>query len=361
MAKKAEKVTTTKKPGKVTTAKKPSGATAAKKPDPRDYLIIDAHNHLYETEEAAMLAHSMPYTFMPNFLPRSPGTIEGAMKEQDRANIKMSFLLPIMPTNMMHWWRVGQLPKDLTKVQREKAIKEIEDKIIARIKRQNRWSCEVGRTNKRFLPHVIADPIMGPDGIRNEIRECVLKLGAAGIGELVPGMLGTSIEGCHADDPSLDPIWDVACELGVWVFPHSGPSHPHPLTQKPLFNEIPEFYDNVLERFPKLKLMYIHMNFTGDNRWPELYDPSRIAGLAFCKRHPQVVCGCDSHLGYGEKTVDWVQDVKAAGVERCVWGSDFQYVHPYGEICEIINSSLTEKEKRMVLGENAVRIFNLKI
>ncbi|MFC2003834.1 amidohydrolase family protein, partial [Chloroflexota bacterium] len=195
-----------------------------------------------------------------------------------------------------------------------------------------------------------------------EIKDMIMNHGAKGVGELIPDEMGWSVDGLNADDPALWPIWETAIELNVPVITHFGPSHPHPLDEnKPCFNNNPEYYEGVITKFPKLKMVELHMGQTLPERWPELYKPCLEAGLAFAKKHPNVICDISGNLGYGTPIEDLVEVIREVGAERIIWGSDFMWVNPVMEVELLIQSSLTEKEKRLLLGENAVRFFDLKI
>lgn len=329
-----------------------------------DYLIVDAHNHLYSSVEAGRGVRQMANIVAPGFEtpPDNYGLIEDAIENMKRANIAKVFILPTMPIMMMRHNRVSSLPEDLSDKERKKAEDEIDQLLIGRIQRQNRWACNVAKEDPRFVPFVIVDPIMGPGGMRQEIRDLVINHGAKGLGELIPDEMGWSVDGLYANDPALWPIWETAVELDIPVFCHFGPSHPHPVTGKPVPQCNPIYYVEVLARFPKLKMVELHMGTVADPRWKEeLYQPSRRAGIAFAKSHPDVICDISGNLGYGTPIEGLVEVIREVGAERVIWGSDFLWVDSMKEIETLLESGLTEKEKRMVLGENAVRFFDLKI
>ncbi|MFC2003176.1 amidohydrolase family protein [Chloroflexota bacterium] len=328
----------------------------------KDYLIVDTHNHLYAKAEHGQGVRQMENATKPGFETDSFGVIEDALKNMERGNIAKTFILPLMPVMMMRHTRVTKLHEGLSDKERKKAEDEIDQLLIGRIQRMNRWACQVGKENPRFVPFIIVDPIMGPELMRQEMKGMIMNHGAKGVGEIIPDEMGWSVDGLNANDPALWPIWETAIELNVPVNCHFGPSHPHPLDpNKTVFNNTPEYYDDVVDRFPKLKMVELHMNKTMPGRWPEIYEASLEAGIAFAKRHPNVICDISGNLGYGTPLEDLVEVIREVGAERVIWGSDFLWVNPVMEVELLIQSSLTEKEKRLVLGENAVRFFDLKI
>ena len=104
-------------------------------------------------------------------------------------------------------------------------------------------------------------------------------------------------------------------------------------------------------------MIELHMGITLTTRWPELYKASREAGLSFAKSHLNVICEISGNLSYGTPIEDLVRVIREVGVERVIWGSDFMWVNPVKEIELLLGADLTEKERRLVLGENAVRLF----
>lgn len=336
----------------------------ARKRNRNEFLIIDTHMHLYHSPDAGRGMRkdtTVPEAIKPGYETNSLGTIPEALAVMDEGNIVQAWALGGLPVNAMWQAKASKLPKDLSPAARAEAEQEIDRFVSDRIIRQNRWRTSVARQNPRFVPWIYVDPLMGPDLMRQEIRECVLKHGAKGVGEVSADLTGRTWEGVYANDPILDPIWETCVELNVYVLPHFGPSHPHPKTGKPTRNTDAELYDDVLERFPDLKIVLLHMNTTYDKRWPELYEYSRQQGMAFAARHPEVVCDMGSNIGYGVPLDDVIEVVRTVGVERVIWGSDYLWINPVAEIEALLDSDLTNEELRKVLGENAVRIFDLKV
>lgn len=326
------------------------------------YLIIDCHNHLYPTSDAGRgMKREGEILTAPGYGTRSYGLIEDAVANMERANIRKTFILPMMPVGAMRHKRLSALPADLPAEKRKQAEKDIDGLLIERIQRLNRWACSVAQEDERFVAFFIVDPIMGPDLMRQEIRDLVKQQGAMGLGELVPDQMGRMLQGLCANDSSLWPMWETAVELGIPALCHFGPSHPHPITGGAVYQNNPEYWFDVADRFPRLKLIELHMNITLNTRWPELYRASRQVGISFAKEHPEVICDVSGNLGYGTPVEDLVEVIREVGVERVIWGSDFMWVDPLKEIEALLDSSLTEREKRLVLGENAARIFNLAV
>ncbi len=55
-----------------------------------------------------------------------------------------------------------------------------------------------------------------------------------------------------------------------------------------------------------------------------------------------------------------LEAVRALGAERILWGSDVPFHHYAVELTKLLAARLSEKEMKMVLGENACRLFNLE-
>ncbi len=333
----------------------------------KDLFVIDTHMHLYHSEKAGRGLKSLTSVseaIAPGFECNDWGTYAEAIEIMDRGNIAMGFAIGGIMIMQMRDIRVKRLPADLSEKKRVEAEREIDQFLIERVKKQNRLKCLAAKENPRLIPFIYVDAIMGADGIRHEIRECVQDYGAKGVGEIAANHMGWSLLGLAANDAHLYPIWETCTELDVYVLPHFGPSIQHPVTGEPITTNNAPVYDDVLAAYPKLKMVELHMNTSRDARWgvksEEIYQSSRREGIDFANRHPQVVCDIGSNLGYRVPVEDLVELIREVGPERVIWGSDYPWINPIKEVETLMESDLTEKELRGILGENAVRIFDIE-
>jgi len=55
-----------------------------------------------------------------------------------------------------------------------------------------------------------------------------------------------------------------------------------------------------------------------------------------------------------------VEMIKQIGSERILFGSDYPWINPAGDIKKINGLKISNGDKKKILGDNAVRLFNLK-
>ena len=52
--------------------------------------------------------------------------------------------------------------------------------------------------------------------------------------------------------------------------------------------------------------------------------------------------------------------IRTIGSERIMFGSDYPWINPSGDVQRINSLDLSENDKKRILGENAFKFFNLK-
>jgi len=52
--------------------------------------------------------------------------------------------------------------------------------------------------------------------------------------------------------------------------------------------------------------------------------------------------------------------IRTIGPERILFGSDYPWINPKKDIERIKDLDISEKDKNLILGGNALRLFNLK-
>jgi predicted TIM-barrel fold metal-dependent hydrolase len=96
----------------------------------------------------------------------------------------------------------------------------------------------------------------------------------------------------------------------------------------------------------------------GGGFWDEAID--------IVQRHPQVMLDTAIALTAVELGgKNWLDDAEAVemirtvGADRVMFGSDYPWIDPAGDVERIRSLPLTDEEKRMILGENAARVLDL--
>jgi aminocarboxymuconate-semialdehyde decarboxylase len=107
-------------------------------------------------------------------------------------------------------------------------------------------------------------PMQAPEKAADELRRVMTKLGLHG------AMIGSNVGGKNLDDPSFEPLWAAAEELGAWMMIHPGnvagadrlkSYYLGNLIGNPLDTTIAGaclIFGGVLERHPKLNFVMVH-------------------------------------------------------------------------------------------------------
>lgn len=239
--------------------------------------------------------------------------------------------------------------------------KELMDATLAELKRYNVVKAVAGGPRENVARWIAADPariiggtMMGPRSPLPEVNVLREDFRAGRLAVL--GELGLIYNGVAPNDAQMEPYWTLAEELDIPVGLHTGLGPPRtPYTCCPKFRNSlgnPALLEEVLVRHPKMRVYLMHAGF------PYLQET-----IAIMHMYPQV---------YADLAVlDWTRPreefheylralVRSGFEKRLMFGSD-QMIWPeaIGMAIEGIESAafLTEKQKRDIFYNNAVRFF----
>jgi predicted TIM-barrel fold metal-dependent hydrolase len=178
-----------------------------------------------------------------------------------------------------------------------------------------------------------------PDVMEDELRRCFDELGFKGI-KIHP--YGDQV---HPDDPRYDPVWEFASERNVPVLSHTWNSlrHSDPLNAYCT----PSRFANVVRDRPGVKLILGHSG----GEWDGIVEAIQVA-----KAFPNVFLDTASSRLYPGAIEMMVAEV---GADRVLYGSDVPFLSPVPQVGKIVHADIGEAEKRMILGQNAARLFGL--
>jgi len=141
-------------------------------------------------------------------------------------------------------------------------------------------------------------------------------------------------------DAALDPLAEYAGELGVPILQHAyfkgGGNAPYETT--------PDDMLVLAQRHPDVQFLMAH---SGGN-WEK--------GIRTVCRQQNIsvdVCGGDPEAGQTEYAVEYL------GAERVLYGSDASGRSFASQLGKVIGAQITDEARRLILGENAVRMFRL--
>ena len=212
---------------------------------------------------------------------------------------------------------------------------------------QNDYLLEVlERFPDRFFAHALPD-FWDTDNVAEEAGELFAR-GFRGLKLPAEHFLGK----IDLDDRRLMPIWAVMEEQGFVLAVDLSEGQA----------QVPQM-ENVLGRFPGLRVALGHFGMVNRDGWP--------GQLQLC-RHENVfmetggIIGLYRHEGYPfPGAVDAIHRAKEeVGIEKLMWGSDWPRTmvdFTYRQGIDFLRNepSLTEKEKAMLLGDNAAGVYRL--
>jgi len=286
-------------------------------------MIIDVHVHLFPTQEIGkQVVTEFQETYGAGY--HSFGTPDEYLADMARAGIDYGVMVSFAPDHQL--------------------------------KNMNFWTTAITRPKKTkpaqypmLIPFVSVSPTMKG---RKPVEELEFRLKW--------GMRGVKIhpiaQGFPPDDPRMGPVYQWLVEHDLPILTHSGINvvdAPERSEQTDLAR--PRRWLSVLAQFPTLRLILAHM---GGGFWDEAIDIAR--------RYPQVMLDTAIALSAVEvEGKNWLDDaaavemIRAVGADRVLFGSDYPWIDPVGDIERIRSLALTDEEQRLILGENAARDLDL--
>ena len=282
-------------------------------------MIIDAHVHLFPTKEVGeMVVRQFQQAYGAGYY--SLGTPDEYLADMKRAGIEYGVMVSFAPD--------------------------------PQLKNTNFWTVAITRAGKNrparypmLIPFISVSPTMKGKTPVQELEH-----------KLAWGMKGLKIhpigQGFAPDDRRMWPVYEWLVQHNLPLIAHSG-INVRPDAQTDLAR--PRRWLPVLHDFSALRLILAHM---GGGFWEE--------AVQIARQYPHVLFDTAiavSHVNTGPQT--WLNDdqavelIRTIGADRVLFGSDYPWIDPRGDIERIRRLALTEDEKREVLGENDARAMSL--
>lgn len=180
----------------------------------------------------------------------------------------------------------------------------------------------------------VYDPLLAKDAL-NAFDKCLAHRGFVGI------KIHPSFHGVPADDPRYRPVWEYARA-------HRRPilSHTWSITDNPVQKlSVPGLFTRYLEEYQDVNFIIGHSGGRGEGQ---------REAISLARKYPNV------HLDIAGDIfcLDLVpRMVKSIGAERVLFGTDWPWFDPRVYLPRIFLAPISEKEKALILGLNALRIF----
>jgi predicted TIM-barrel fold metal-dependent hydrolase len=275
-------------------------------------MIIDSHVHLHPTEEVGKMV--LEKIGLPYY---SYGTPDDYLNDMKSAGIDRAVMVSFAPDNQLknnNFWTVA-----ITRPGRNKPAKY-----------------------PMLIPFISVSPTMKGRTMIEEL-EHKYKWGMKGL------KIHPVAQGFAPDDWRMWPVYEWMMKHGLPITAHSGMN----VDGKSTFGE-PERWVPVLEEFSDLKLILAHM---GGRSWDQTVE--------IADKFPQVMFDTAIAISYinspttldDEAAVDLIRTI---GSDRILFGSDYPWINPKKDIKRINGLNISDEDKKLILGENAVKLFNLR-
>jgi aminocarboxymuconate-semialdehyde decarboxylase len=291
---------------------------------------IDTHTHILTLETAALIgkaAPNAPVTITPidadgavldvagtayRVFPTGGFDIVRRLKDMDASGVDVHVL---SATPQTYLYNLGdELSATVAAIQNDQMAKHI--------------AAHPGR----FMGFATL-PMASPTRAADELKRAITTLGLRG------AMFASNVKGVNLDDPSLEPLWATAQELGAFMFVHPNniagadrlkSYYLANLIGNPLDTTIAAaclYFGGVMDRYPKVKVMLAHGGgFTPyqaarwEHGWAVRPEPKKKI-----KSQPQNIAGrfiYDTIL-HSAKTLEAM--IGLVGADRVMLGSDYPY------------------------------------
>jgi aminocarboxymuconate-semialdehyde decarboxylase len=327
---------------------------------------IDTHTHILTQETAALLSKAAPKlsvaitpidqniaklqaggTVYPTF-PTGGFDIAHRLRDMDGSGVDVQ-VLSATPTTYLY----GQ----------EAALCEVTSAI-----QNDQMARHIAAHPTRFMG-IATLPMQAPERAADELKRAMSKLGLRG------AMIASNIMGKNLDDPSFEPLWATAAELGAFMFIHpynvAGADRLKSyylgnLIGNPLDTTIAAaclIFGGVMDRHPTLKVCLAHGGgFTPyqaarwEHGWAVRPEPKKNV-----KAQPKNIVGrfyYDTIL-HSDKTLEAM--IGLTGASRVLLGSDYPFDMAMMDCVQHVRSlSISDADKASILNGNAETLLSGK-
>ncbi len=192
----------------------------------------------------------------------------------------------------------------------------------------------------RFSGLAGVDPFRGMHGLK-ELQHAVEAYGFVGA-HLYPHWFGLPPN--HA---KYYPYYTKCAELGVPIMMQVGHNLVYSATRRLPTVADPMLLDQVAIDFPELTLIGIHIGVP----WTDNM-------ISMCWKHPNVYTAGDAYAPR-HWPKQYVHYANSYGREKVMFGTDWPVIHPERAMREVDELGLKPDAKRMLLRDNALRVFKL--
>ena len=281
------------------------------------FTIVDGHVHTFSSDEVShKIRTSFNKLYNIEFDNPGTGTIDDVLGKMERLGIDFTVMANFAPAKIIH--------------------------------KNNTWALEMGRKYKKLVPLVSFHPDM--EEPMDKLMEKYINMGAKEI------KFHPMAQGFLPYDERLDIVYGICEEAAFPVVFHCGRvSNARLNNYADVENIVP-----VIKKYRKIPFILTHMadgNIGDVFKIADLYENVYFDTSIVITGYPPLLKVNEPSWPDNE-VVEYV--IKKIGADRVVFGSDYPWGSPEHDLPRFMELKLSDWEKSVILGENAIEIFKIK-
>src|SRR5437016_5246146 len=277
-------------------------------------MVVDSHLHVFADAEEGLLAQG------GQRLAGFDGVLEEVVGVLERGRIDQVLAFSTLPVELWRRFVAPRWPQG-----------EVEDRLLKRAMSQNEWLCQATAASPALHSVVGADPTLPTTGMISHLKDLAGRFRVSGI------KIHPALNFVPPDHPGYEPVYRFAADAGLPVITHGG-SSAGTMYEAEVDYCAPDRFAPVLAAHPTLHLVLAHLG-----------NPYLDATLELAASFPNLVTDLSWVLGAGLVEPDRLRElVRAIGVDRVLFGSDFPYFDPEASLDRLLEAGLSPAETAMV-------------
>ncbi len=312
----------------------PSELLVARSQEDDVMAVIDAHTHIFPSEDAGRKAMRGA---SPTGYWGLPDDLLTLMKQ---AGINHAVTVGTLPVRNMILAANKQHTVPAAEHTRESQPADLLDKMVERLNRLNQFLCTQALLHQEFMPFVAVNPWIDTDRMMALLDDYH--------GHGIRGLkLHPPLCSFYPMDERLLPVYAWAQEKSLPVLFHGGRSFESP----DIHYTHPSHFEPLAHAFPHLKIVVAHL------AW-DFFDEAVALSKRFDNVYFDTSFALSARSGPGLSDTRAVDLIRSIGVHKVFFGSDYPWSNPWEDLARIRSIGLTDTELDYILWLNAQECFS---
>ncbi|MBD3182416.1 amidohydrolase family protein [Candidatus Poribacteria bacterium] len=304
-------------------------------------MIIDIHVHAFPDKVASKAIETLENLYKVKAF--SDGTITGLLKHMTGSGVDISVVLPVS-TDPRQVVSINTWTSGLCKMIGE--MLDDEDFVN---------SHNLDKIARRSFCPVVGFGTIHPDFVdyKGEIQR-MKELGIKGV------KFQPTFQKFYPHDDKMFPVYEELIKAGIMIIFHTGDE----IQPAELIYSTPESLVRVLDVMKPVMGEYGYFVDSAEDSRTYKIIAAHMGGFRLWDRVEEYLIGREIFFGasfvFGHMDSDRAVDMmRSHGIHRILFGSDFPFSRQNVDLEYVLNSGLTDDEKKAVLSLNAVGLLNL--